>query len=96
MSTTKIIPRRTCVICRTVGGKRGLVRVVRTPDGHVILDPTGRLAGRGAYICRETECLNAALKGNQIEHVLKVKASAEDREQLKTRLGEYIKEQAIV
>ena len=90
------MPQRTCVICRTVGGKRGLLRIVRTPDGHIIQDPTGRLAGRGAYICRAAECLNAALKGNQIEHVLKVKASAEDREQLKMSLGEFIKEQVIV
>jgi predicted RNA-binding protein YlxR (DUF448 family) len=90
------MPQRTCVACRTVGGKRGLLRVVRTPEGRVALDATGRLPGRGAYLCREAACLAAAVKGNQIEHTLKVKLSPEDRENLKNSLGEFIKEQAVV
>ncbi|PPD58715.1 RNase P modulator RnpM [Dehalogenimonas etheniformans] len=96
MNTTKKTPQRTCVVCRTVGSKRGLLRVVRTPEGQVLLDPSGRLAGRGAYLCREASCLNLALKDNKIEHILKVKISPEDRELLKTNIGEYIKEQALV
>ncbi|APV44543.1 hypothetical protein Dform_01211 [Dehalogenimonas formicexedens] len=96
MNTIKKTPQRTCVICRTVGSKRGLLRVVRTPEGHVQVDPSGRLSGRGAYLCREGRCLNMALKDNKIEHILKVKISPEDRESLKTAIGEYIKEQAVV
>jgi len=96
MSTIKKTPQRTCVVCRTVGSKRGLLRVVRTPEGHVLLDPSGRLAGRGAYICREFDCLNAALKGGQVEHILKVKIGQEDKELLKNCIAEYIKEQAVV
>ena len=95
-TTNKRAPQRTCIACRTIGGKRGLLRVVRTPDGQVALDPTGRLAGRGAYLCREASCLSVAVKGNQIEHVLKVKISPETRAALKTALGEIIKEQAFV
>ena len=96
MITNKRTPQRTCIACRAVSGKRGLVRVVRTPLGRVELDPTGRAAGRGAYLCPEVSCLSAALSGNQIEHILKVKISPEDRAALKTALGELIKEQAVV
>ncbi len=96
MNTIRKTPQRTCVACRTIGGKRGLLRTVRTPEGRVVLDPTGRLPGRGAYLCREAACLNAAIKGNQIEHILKIKLSPEDRESLKNSLGEYMKEQAVV
>ena len=96
MNTIKKTPQRTCVACRTIGGKRGLLRIVRTPEGRVVLDPTGRLPGRGAYLCREIACLGAAIKGNQVEHILKIKLSPEDRESLKNSLGEYLKEQAVV
>ncbi|MEN8615059.1 YlxR family protein [Dehalogenimonas sp. THU2] len=96
MTTSKRTPQRTCVACRTVGGKRGLLRVVRTPEGRVMTDPTGRASGRGAYLCRETACLAAAVKGNQLEHVLKVKLAKEDREALKAAISEIIKEQSSV
>ena len=96
MTINKKTPQRTCIACRTVGGKQGLVRVVRSPLGRVSLDPGGRAAGRGAYLCQDAACLAAAIKGNQIEHVLKVKLGAEDREALRTAIGEIIKEQAVV
>ena len=54
------VPTRTCVACRTPRPKRDLVRIVRTPDGRVVLDETGRLAGRGAYVCRTASCLTIA------------------------------------
>ena len=54
------IPERTCVACRTARPKRELVRIVRTPDGAIRLDETGRLAGRGAYVCRTATCLTIA------------------------------------
>jgi len=96
MSIKKKTPLRTCIACREISGKRGLVRVVRTPQGRVELDPTGRAAGRGAYLCPQVSCLSATLSGNQIEHILKVKISPEDRADLNTALGELLKEQAIV
>ena len=70
--------------------------MVRTPEGRVVLDATGRVAGRGAYICKETACLNTAVKGNQVEHVLKVKMCSEDREALRTAISDIIKEQSGV
>lgn len=45
------VPMRTCVICRQKRPKRDLLRVVRTPEGEVVMDPTGRMNGRGGYVC---------------------------------------------
>ena len=55
-------PQRSCVSCRTVRDKNDLLRVVVTPEGDVRYDPTGKLAGRGAYLCRNEECITAELK----------------------------------
>jgi predicted RNA-binding protein YlxR (DUF448 family) len=69
-SAIRPVPLRTCVACRTERPKRELVRLVRTPDGSVTLDPTGRLAGRGAYLCADGACWSAALKKHSIERAL--------------------------
>jgi predicted RNA-binding protein YlxR (DUF448 family) len=50
-------PERTCVVCRSRAPKRALLRAVRRPDGQVVVDTTGRVAGRGAYIHRVESCL---------------------------------------
>ncbi|MEO8510111.1 MAG: YlxR family protein [Chloroflexota bacterium] len=50
------IPMRTCAVCRTVRPKRSMIRLVRTAERQVIADPTGRLAGRGTYVCDEPAC----------------------------------------
>ncbi len=57
--------------CRTARAKRELVRVVRTPDGTVVIDFTGRAAGRGAYLCRDAGCWSAAGRKRAIEHALR-------------------------
>ncbi|MFS8524194.1 MAG: YlxR family protein [Limnochordales bacterium] len=64
------VPMRTCVGCRTSRPKRELVRVVRTPDGDVTVDPTGKLSGRGAYVCPDVRCLEQALKAKRLERAL--------------------------
>ena len=76
----KHIPQRTCVGCRTVLAKRQLVRIVRAADG-VRVDPTGKLAGRGAYLHDRRSCWEAGLKGS-LAHALKVSLTADDREHL--------------
>jgi predicted RNA-binding protein YlxR (DUF448 family) len=81
-------PQRTCVTCRTVGGKRGLIRLVRRPDGSVEVDETGRLAGRGAYLCRKEECWRQA--ASRIEYSLKIRLSPADRERLAARGRELL------
>lgn len=66
------VPQRTCVGCRTVHPKRDLVRVVRTPDGTVEIDPSGKRSGRGAYLCQQKGCWERALKRRSLEHALKI------------------------
>jgi len=67
----KHIPQRTCVGCRAVQTKRQLMRVVRAPDGHVQIDPTGKRNGRGAYVHERRSCWEQALRG-RLGHALKV------------------------
>lgn len=64
-------PTRTCVACRQPQEKRSLVRIVRTPDGGVRLDPTGKANGRGAYLCNRADCWERALKRRVLNHALK-------------------------
>jgi predicted RNA-binding protein YlxR (DUF448 family) len=58
------------VACRAARAKRELQRIVRTPDGEVVLDPTGRLNGRGAYVCVGTDCLTLAIKKGALTRAL--------------------------
>lgn len=74
------MPQRTCVGCRTVLGKRQMMRLVRTEQG-VLLDPTGKRAGRGAYVHERRSCWEAAL-GGSLAHALKVELTGADRERL--------------
>ena len=58
----KKTPARMCTACREMKPKIELMRIVRTPEGDIKLDPTGKLNGRGAYICKSAECLKKARK----------------------------------
>ena len=77
------VPLRTCIACRSTEAKRGLVRVVRTPEGRVELDPTGKRNGRGAYVHESRACWDAALKRERLGHALKVAVPTADLEQLR-------------
>lgn len=57
----KHVPLRTCIACRAVRAKRELIRVVRTPEGHICIDSTGKMNGRGAYLCRNRRCWQSAI-----------------------------------
>ena len=76
------VPQRTCVACRTVEGKRGLVRIVRTPEGAVQVDPTGKRNGRGAYLHASRQCWDTALVRKALQHALKTEISEADRDAL--------------
>ena len=78
----KHVPQRTCVACRAVLSKRRLVRLVRTAEG-VVLDTTGKRAGRGAYLHDKRSCWEQALKNNLLERALKTTLSDEERERLR-------------
>ncbi len=76
----KHVPQRTCVGCREVLPKRKMIRLVRTANG-VQVDPTSKLAGRGAYLHDRRECWERALKG-ALGHALKLTLSVDDRARL--------------
>ncbi len=63
---------RMCVGCREMKEKRDLIRIVRTPEGDAVLDPTGKKSGRGAYVCRRAECLQRAIRQKQLERQLEI------------------------
>jgi predicted RNA-binding protein YlxR (DUF448 family) len=74
------IPHRTCVGCREILPKRSMVRIVRSPQG-VVIDPTGKLAGRGAYLHEMRTCWESGLKG-ALANALKTELTPEEREHL--------------
>ena len=78
----KHVPQRTCVACRKVKAKREMVRLVRNVDGTVEVDNSGKRTGRGAYLCPAPECWETGLKGNRLEHVLRINLTEDNREQL--------------
>lgn len=78
----KHVPERSCVVCRQKKPKRELTRIVRTPEGAVQIDPKGRQAGRGAYLCRSKACWESGLKGGRISRALRTEIGASDRAQL--------------
>jgi hypothetical protein len=76
------VPQRTCVACRKPQSKRDLIRLVRTADGPVEIDATGKKAGRGAYLCRYRQCWDAGLERRSLDHALKTQITSENREAL--------------
>ncbi|MEM9951194.1 MAG: YlxR family protein [Chloroflexota bacterium] len=78
----KHIPQRTCVVCRQKFDKRQLVRLVRTSDG-VLVDPTGKQDGRGAYLCDSADCRQKATSTAILNHALKTTLTDEDRQRLR-------------
>ncbi len=76
-------PQRTCIGCRVEQGKRTFIRIVRTPEGRVAVDQTGRANGRGAYLHPIRTCWVKALKGATIKSALKVSPALDDIEALR-------------
>ena len=66
------IPQRQCVGCRTMKDKKELLRVVRTPEGEIVLDGSGKKSGRGAYVCPAMECLKKARKSRALERAFEL------------------------
>jgi predicted RNA-binding protein YlxR (DUF448 family) len=79
------IPQRTCVGCRQVLSKKGLIRLVRTPEG-VIIDPSGKAAGRGAYLHELKDCWEKGLRG-PLANALKTELTEMDRARLKAYMA---------
>lgn len=83
---TKKIPLRKCAGCGQLKPKKELIRVIRTAEGAIEIDATGRKNGRGAYICPNPECFRKAVKNKGLEHSLKVSVP----EEVYRSLGEEI------
>lgn len=69
---TKKTPMRMCSGCREMKPKRELIRVVRTPEGKIMVDNSGKVSGRGAYVCRNEECFNKSVKTKSLSRALDV------------------------
>jgi predicted RNA-binding protein YlxR (DUF448 family) len=81
MKARKIIPQRSCVICRRQAAKRELIRIVRSAEG-VRVDPSGKLDGRGAYLCERDECWQRAISGSALSKALRTELTDDDLERL--------------
>lgn len=86
MAKVKKIPQRMCIGCQSMKPKKEMTRVVRTPEGAIEIDSTGKKAGRGAYICPDLECLNKAVKAKRLEKAFQQKIDSEIIEGLKQGL----------
>lgn len=67
MQKPRKIPQRQCGGCREMKEKKALLRIVRTPEGEILLDSTGKKSGRGAYVCPDPACLKKARKSRALE-----------------------------
>lgn len=83
----KKVPMRMCVGCREMKPKRELLRVVKSPEGIVSMDPTGRKPGRGAYICPSAECLKKAIRQKQLERAFECALGEETHASLLSQLA---------
>lgn len=86
MKQKKLLLRK-CVVTQEMLPKKELIRVVRTPEGDVVIDQTGKVNGRGAYLSKDIEVVRQAEKKRTLDHHLKVKTSDDLYEQLKAVAG---------
>lgn len=80
------VPQRSCIACGKKLAKADLIRVVKTPDGRVTVDTTGKRPGRGTYLCKGSTCSDQALKKKRLEYALRTKLSEYDWSRLKDTL----------
>lgn len=84
----KKLPERKCLGCMESFPKSSLIRVVRSPEGEITLDTTGKKSGRGAYICKSAECLKKAIKAKRLERAFECQIPSEVLEALEKGIGE--------
>ena len=92
MKTKNKIPMRQCTGCREMKNKKEMIRVLKTAEGEIFLDATGRKNGRGAYICRSSECLEKAVKNRGLERSLKTQIPEAVYEELKKEFAQIDKQ----
>ena len=86
---SKKIPQRMCIACREMMDKSGLLRIVRTPLGEIKLDTTGKVAGRGAYICDNPKCIETCLKKKLLNKVFSSEIPDEIYDYIKKEYANY-------
>ncbi|WP_018752376.1 RNase P modulator RnpM [Paenibacillus sanguinis] len=79
---TRKVPLRKCVACQEMMPKKALIRIVRSPEGEVSIDLTGKKSGRGAYLCGKEACFKLAQKNRALDRALKAPVGVEVYEQL--------------
>ena len=85
----KKIPMRQCLGCNEHKPKKEMLRVLRTPEGEILLDFTGKKSGRGAYICYDAKCLKKARKSKRIDNNLGVNITDDIYDRMESELEEY-------
>lgn len=86
MSRVKKIPMRKCIGCQEMKNKKELMRILRTTDGEVVIDTTGKKNGRGAYLCFSQECFEKAVKSKGLDRSLKITIPKSVYESLKEEI----------
>ena len=89
MQKQKKVPQRKCIACQERDAKKGLIRIVKTKEGQIFLDPTGKANGRGAYICKDVECLKKAIKSKALNRVFKMEVPSDVYDNLLKELESY-------
>ena len=82
-------PERTCIICKTQKEKKELLRIVKSKDGIIEPDITGKKNGRGAYICKHENCLNKLIKTKKLEQIFEKEISKEVYENIKSIINNF-------
>ena len=86
--TNKKIPMRQCIGCGEMKAKKEMIRVIKTTEGVITLDVTGRKNGRGAYVCPNSDCLKKAVKNKGLERSFKMPIPKDVYEMLAKEMGE--------
>ncbi len=87
----KKIPQRTCLGCKVVRPKKELLRILRTPNGEIVVDLTGKKSGRGAYTCPNLECLEMVFKGSLLAKALEIELTNENKATLRAEMSNLLK-----
>ncbi len=79
----KKLPQRTCIGCNTKKDKKDLIRIVKNKNGEINIDSTGKMEGRGIYICKDENCLKKAIKNKRISKTFEMEIESDIYENLK-------------
>lgn len=82
MAKARHVPERRCVACGNRAPKSQFTRIVRTPEGKVVADATGKVSGRGGYLCSSGDCWEKGISKGSLERSLQITISREDRSKL--------------